>query len=309
MKTMIIKIKNCLFVSRTDKLKIRSKGFTFVETMVVLAILIILTISFVSVFVFFRREFDLNNSADLIKDNLIMARINTLASEQNSQYGVYFDISVSPHQYIVFKGESFSLRDPSFDKVYQLPKIVEIYDIGFATDEVVFNKMTGSTDNPGDISLRLTTNNSKTKTIYVESFGQVDLTPFPIGSDDNRAKDSRHVHFDYNRLIDTATEEIVLNFANGLLFYNILISENLSNGEIYWEGDINVNDEIQKIKIHTHRLNNPGTEFCVHRDRMDNNESLTITISGDGSGSLVEYSNDGLITNFMSIYVDNFSWQ
>lgn len=287
------------------------KGFTLVETIVVLAILTILTISSISVFVYFQRNFDLSNGIDLIMDNLIMARMDTLASKQNSQYGVYFDVSTSPHQYTVFKGESFSSRDPFFDKVYQLPGIVEIYDIGFMTNEVVFNKITGYTDTPGDISLRLTTDNSKTRTIYVESLGQVSLRPFSVGSDDDRMKDSRHVHFDYNRLIDTATEEIVLSFVSGSTTYdyNILISENLSDGEIYWEGDIDIEGEIQKVKVHTYRLNNPNTEFCIHRDGMDNNKSLTVTISGDGSGSLIEYSSDGLITNFDSIYVDNFFWQ
>ncbi len=74
------------------------------------------------------------------------------------------------------------------------------------------------------------------------------------------------------------------------------------------EEEIEING--QKIKIHTHRLNNPDTLFSVHRDMRFNDEALEISISGDPSGNLIEYSADGLTTTESSVFVnDPLQWQ
>ena len=168
--------------------------------------------------------------------------------------------------------------------------------------------MTGIASQSGKISLRLKTDPSKVRTIAIQSSGQITLGEEPSPTDTDRIKDSRHIHFDYSRVIDTANEKLILTFEGGVI-KEIVISENLKDGQIYWEGEVDVGGQIQKIKIHTHRLNNPDTQFCIHRDRRFNNKSLTITISGDLSGSLIEYSADGLNTTKTSIYATNPQWQ
>lgn len=136
---------------------------------------------------------------------------------------------------------------------------------------------------------------------------QTESSPPPdtfLPSDASRIKDSRHVHFDYSRVISTGAEKLTLIFANPPgpdVSQEILIADNLRDGQIFWEG--------QNIKIQTHRLNNPDTQFSVHRDRRYNSKALKVTISGDATGDLIQYQADGQTIEGNSIYATNTSWQ
>jgi len=293
-------------------------GFTLVEVLTIVGILIVLTGMAVPAFRFFGRESDLNNSAEEIINTLRLAQNKTLASEGASQWGVYFSTTTTPHQYILFEGSSFASRATSSDEVHQLSKSIEIYEIDlWGGNEVVFEKVTGytsSTSQTGKVSIRLKDEPSKTKTIYVENSGLISLTSPSILSDQNRLKDSRHVHFDYtNRQISTSTEKIILTFTydTSSTTKEIIIADNIKDNQIYWEGEVNVDGEIQKLKIHTHKLNDPatGSQFCIHRDRRYNTKAITIEISGDSSGNLISYDAAGQTIKGNSIYVSEPIWQ
>ncbi len=268
------------------------KGVTFVELMVVIGVLLIIFAMSVPGFAFFQKGSSLNNDAEKIVNVLRVAQNKTLASEGSGQYGVYFQ---APDQYTLFKGADYTSRDISYDKVYNLSSGVEIYD---GLTEVVFQGITGFVNLPGYISLRLISEPSEIKTVYVEGSGHSSLSPpsLPSGS---KVEDSRHMHFDYTRVIDTATEDIVLN-AGGTV-QNIPIAGNIILGQFFWQGEINN----QPLKIHTHRLNNPDTQICIHRDRRFNDKTLSVSISGDASGAIADYSADGSVVLIESIYVSS----
>jgi type II secretory pathway pseudopilin PulG len=292
------------------------KGLTLIEALLIIGILfILLSIAFPN-FRFFQKESDLNDSVEEIINTLRLAQNKALASEEASQWGIYFETSTFPHRYILFKGESFATRDNSVDEIHKLPNSVEIYEINlWGGKEVVFEKVTGfvsSTSQFGKVSLRLRGDPTKNKTIYIENSGLVGLNNPTSVSDSERVKDSRHVHFDYTRQISTSTEEIILTFTydNSTIVKEIIIAENMKDNQIYWEGEVNVGGEIQKLKIHTHRLNDPifGTKFCIHRDRRYNNKTLKVEISGD-SGDLIEYDAEGRTQKGNSFYVSDPVWQ
>jgi hypothetical protein len=287
-----------------------SFGATFIELLVIISVLIILIAISGQVFVFFQKESTLNNTLEEIVSILGLAQNKTLASEEADQYGVYFNTGIEPHEYIIFKGPNFSSRDISFDKVYPLPRALEIYNINLAGgNEVVFNRLTGITSQSGDVSIRIKDDLTKNRTVYIEESGQVSLAS-PLVPSNSRVKDSRHVHFDYGRNIDTLTESLDLTFRdNGSSYnYNIVIADNLREGQIYWQGTVDAGGEDQELTIQTHRLNNPDTQFCIHRDR-GYTRSLEIELSGDPGWSIIEYSLDGLSTVFTSIHVSNLIWQ
>ncbi|MFH1423365.1 MAG: hypothetical protein ABIG29_00170 [Candidatus Nealsonbacteria bacterium] len=288
------------------------KSFTIVELLIIIGILIILTAATVPSFNLFQKESDLNNSVEQIINILRFAQNKTLASEGSARWGVYFSTAISPHQYTLFQGTSYALRVVSFDEVHQLPKSVEIEAINLADagTEIVFKKVTGTTEQFGTISLRLITNPASQKSLYIESSGQVSASLSAVPSDSDRIKDSRHIHFDYNRNIGTLTENIILSFEGGVI-ETIVIADNLKDGQIYWQGEVDVLGEIQQLEIHTHRLNDftEGTQFCIHRDRRYNNKSLKAELSDDPSGFLINYSADGLNTIKTSIYASDASWQ
>jgi len=291
-----------------------SKGVTFIELLIIVGILAILAAISIPAFRYFQRESDLDNSTEEIINTLRLAQSKTLGSEGASQYGVYFDNSTDPDQYTLFAGSSYSSLVDEIE-IHKIAKTVEIYEIDLqGGQETVFDRLTGTTNQFGHISLRLKSDTSKTKIIYIGNSGKIGLSAPEIPSDTERIKDSRHVHFDYNiRTIDTLSEKLTLTFTydSSSVTKEIIIADNMKDGQIYWEGEVAVNGVNQKIKIHTHSLNDPDTytQFCVHRDRRYNDKALTITLSGDVSGNLIQYTADGSSTTFTSLYVSNLLWQ
>lgn len=284
---------------------IKGKSFTLVEVLTIVGILIVLTAISIPAFRFFQKESDLNNSIEEIINTLRLAQNKTLASEGAIQYGVHFETG----EYVLFNGTTYN-PSATDNEIHNLPKSVEIYEIELTGggSEVIFDRVTGTTNQFGEVSLRLKTDTSKVKTIYIENSGQVGLSAPTTPSDTARLKDSRHVHFNYSRFIDTAGETLTLMF-NGSIRKDILISGNLEDGQISWEGEVDVGGEVQKIKIHTHKLNSPDSQFCIHRNRRYNNKILEVTLSGDSSGYLIHYSADGLTTDKGSIYSSDPEWQ
>ena len=118
-----------------------SKSFTLVELLVIVGIMITLTAISIPAFHFFQSESKLSNSAEEITNTLRLTQNKTLASEEASQWGVYFTTSTQLHQYTLFEGSSFASRTTSSDEVHQLPKSIEIYEIDlWGGNEVVFEK-------------------------------------------------------------------------------------------------------------------------------------------------------------------------
>jgi len=272
------------------------KGFTLVETLTVIFIIIVMILISVYAFVSLQKKSGLDATVEQLINVIRTAQSRTLASEGASQYGVYFESS----QYTLFKGSDYGSRDPSFDKVYEIS--LEIYDINLIDSQVVYDRLTGLS-NSGDVSLRLVQDNNINTTIYIEGSGRVSesVPSVPVNS---RAVDSRHIHFTYTRNIGL-TETLRLNFSG--VTEDIVIGDNLREGEFYWEGQVDVSGDIQEVKIHTHGLNNPNTLFSVHRDYRYNNKPLIITLSSDPS-YIIGYNLDGS-TSYESIYTENLSWQ
>jgi len=281
------------------------KGFTLIEMSIIIGILIVLVSISASAFLLFSKESNLSSNAEEIISALRQAQNKSLASEGASRYGVYFNNTSSPNQYILFKGLNYASRDSSFDNINDLSDNIEIYEIGLGGgNEVVFERLTGIANQVGKVSLRLKNDPAKTKSVYIDGSGRVGLDP-PAVPTNSRIEDSRHVHFDYSRIIDTVNDTLTLTFEGGVN-KTIIIADNMEDGQIFWEGEVEVDSEVQKIKIHTHRLNSPDTQFSVHRDRRYNNKSLIITISGD-PGSLIEYLADGSATDGSSVNVSIFN--
>lgn len=289
-------------------------GFTLIELLTVIGILIVLTAMSIPAFRSFQKESDLTNTTEEIINILRFAQNKTLASEENSQWGVWFSTSTAPQEYILLKGENYISRDPLYDETHEIPEKIELYEINLTGGgrEVVFDRVIGSTDYFGNISLRLKGDISKTRQIIVENSGKILSEEDATATEDNLIKDSRHIHFDYGRQIDTLSEVLTLTFSynSSDVIKNIIIADNLKSGNIYWEGETDVNGDMQPIKIHTHLLNdiNLGTQFCVHRDRRYNDKALTIEISGDG-GDLVQYDENGQTSRGTSVYVSTPDWQ
>ncbi|OHA62470.1 MAG: hypothetical protein A3E07_03720 [Candidatus Wildermuthbacteria bacterium RIFCSPHIGHO2_12_FULL_45_9] len=282
------------------------RGFTLIEILVILAVAILLSAFAWEGLQGIQEEHELGNEAEKVAQTLRDAQNRATASEEESAYGVKFDMASSPHRYILFRGGSFAGGEAIQDS--PLSSRMEFSSANFdGGDEVVFERIDGSTLQSGAVSLRLAGNSNVMRTIYVEDSGKITWAATTAPSDNDRVTDSRHTHIDYSRVIDTLTESLILDF--GSTTYSIPLNANVSGGQIVWEGEINVSGEPQTLKVHTHRLNNPDTQFSVHRDRRLNTKGFVLKISGDPSGSpagkIIEYEDDGSITSGgESIYAD-----
>ena len=106
-----------------------SKGFTAVEILIVIAIMIAMISLSTPLFRSFQKESDLVQSSEKIINILRLAQNKTLASERDSQWGVLFATSTDSYELILFKGASFDSREAGFDEAYGLPKSVEIFEV------------------------------------------------------------------------------------------------------------------------------------------------------------------------------------
>lgn len=298
-----------------------ARGFTLIEIIIAVSIFVILSGIIVGGFVFLQQRSYLNRNAHEFVEVLRLARNKSLASEDNLQYGIYINTATSPNQYTLFKGSTYAERDQSYDRNYSLIMPVSFSAVNLGGEnEINFNRLTGSSEQSGNVILQYGSDTSKNTTIYISNSGAVSFDQPLDPSDDARNTDSRHVHFDYTRLIvyDAVSmpctgETIDLYFdGSSSPQQQIPVCSNIEAGDIKWSGTVDPGGAMalpQTIEIHTHGLNSPHTQFSIHRDGMLNDVSFRITISGDVSGDLINYLADGSITNYSSTFVENLIWQ
>jgi type II secretory pathway pseudopilin PulG len=297
-------------------------GFTIIEVLVVVSIAVVVGTIMLVNFSLQKSKTDLHAITQGVASGLRSAQNKTVSSENYSSYGVYFNSSATPNQYVLFKGATYSSRDTSADAVFKLPSTYEfsLVSIG-GGNEVDFTSLTGVTTQAGSVGIWLKNDHTQTEAVYVNASGAVGFSSPVTPTDTNRTKDSRHVHFDYNRTIvfDTSpnpcTGEIISLYFDGVGTpqYTLPVCSAIVAGQIDWSGTFTIGGQSQVISIHTHHLNDAGyankNQFSIHRDRRYNTKSLRITISGDNTGNLINYSADGSITTYSSSSVSNMAWQ
>ncbi|MBI1888924.1 MAG: hypothetical protein HYS15_03295 [Candidatus Spechtbacteria bacterium] len=116
-------------------------------------------------------------------------------------------------------------------------------------------------------------------------------------------RDSRHLDFDLVGL-DGRGWSIETTSILRLVFHNpgnpdtvqdIAMANYFKNGntEFDWEGSINVNGDIEKLRVHTLYRDAYDTTLSIHRDRKDNQKAADISIDGK---AIVSYAADGTAT-------------
>src|SRR3989344_7398910 len=174
------------------------RGFTFIEILVVLAIFAVLLVTSFAGITALRSGTDLDAEARNFMRVLELSRSRTVASEGATQYGVYVDTGITPHQYVLFQGLDYASRQVSEDRVYKMRDTIEFSAVSFAGgDEVVFQRIQGRTNQAGSAVLRLKADPARVRNVLVEGSGAVEIDAGPLPGDADRLKDTRHVHIGY----------------------------------------------------------------------------------------------------------------
>ncbi len=136
-----------------------SRGVSIFELLVVIAIIGILTAFSVQPIRRFEDRQALSNAQDALGSFIIDARTRTLSSLNNDRYGLHFSSSPTAQssQVVMFKGTTYT-AGASTNVVLPLADNAKITGVslqGGGTD-LVFNRLTGGTDQYGTVTLQVT---------------------------------------------------------------------------------------------------------------------------------------------------------
>lgn len=260
--------------------RLSKKGFTIIEFLSVFALLVVLLTFAVLAFKILIKEADLQNVSKELVSVLRAAKNKTLASENLSQHGVHFE----NNRHILFKGDVYNLADPA-NEIHNLPSGIQISSINLAggVSDVVFQRVTGKTNSTGTISVSLTSDPAKVKTLCVAPFALSFCGSAPAGG---RVQDSRHAHFNLGWSIGTSTSlkfQFLGPEPDQIEIVAMDVFFNFDKTSFDWNNSQSpfvVNGAKQVFRIHTHFLDAANTILSVHRDRNDgkNTESVKIFI-------------------------------
>ena len=138
-------------------------GFTLIEFMLVIALLVLVLGISAPVYEIFVRRNGLDIATLTVVQSLRRAQLLSEAVADDSSWGVF----LQPESITLFSGASYQLRDPDFDESFDLPASVTLSEV----DEVVFAKQSGQPQTIGSIVLTL--NAYETRTITINAEGTV----------------------------------------------------------------------------------------------------------------------------------------
>jgi type IV fimbrial biogenesis protein FimU len=144
-----------------------TEGFTLLETVVVVGILLIIITLALDGMRSFRESSSLDQATDESLGLLREAREKTLAAEGGSAWGVHFTVG----SVTLFRGGIYDTNDPSNNTVF-VPSAVAASSINLTTTtaSVVFDRLTGASPVTGTITFT-GLRSGKTKRIQIFSSG------------------------------------------------------------------------------------------------------------------------------------------
>jgi len=149
------------------------KGFTLLEIIIAIAVLAIIATFVARPLLGFRNEQVLTATAERIITTLNEARTNTVSSKGGFQYGVHFETN----RVVLFQGASFTEPNTA-NKEFALHPQTDISTITLAGggSDVLFQRLTGKTDQYGSVVLQLKNNAPSTREITIEQTGVVSIS-------------------------------------------------------------------------------------------------------------------------------------
>ncbi len=147
---------------------VRSRGVTALELLMVIAILGVLLAVITPSFLNFRRNSILNTETLQMVTIINKARLSSISSKGDMQYGIHFEAT----KVVLFQGTTYS-STANTNEVYVLDPALSLSPIvinGGGVD-IVFQKITGSTNQNATTTLRVIGSTTASSTIVVRPTG------------------------------------------------------------------------------------------------------------------------------------------
>lgn len=162
-------------------MKSMQKAFSWLEVLLVLAIVVILAIVILPNFFGSSRAKDLTNTTLQIVGTVREAQSQSASQAQNTQWGIHFEHPSTPSQapfYAIFRGTSYA--SGTVAGVYRLPPTLD-YSSSTLPDgsyvDVVFSPISGIAIPSTTINLFVISNPSMSSTISISSVGEITVSP------------------------------------------------------------------------------------------------------------------------------------
>lgn len=264
-------------------------GFSLVEILVVVFIAsIILSIAIISGRSF-NDSMNLENTAKSIDMKIKLAKSRSISALNGVNHSVHFEAD----RIVVFEGDTFD-DSALTNEIFVFSDNIKInipVSLSGGGNNLIFDRLTGSTDNPGNINIEVISDPSKTKQIIINSDGQTSLNSFQISAEP-LITNARHVHFYLDWEIKNATI-LTLEWVNEsevtLATNNIDIASYFNdNQDIFdWTGVTEVSAVNQEIRIHSW-LEGDYTVLCIIREQTENDKLYIYTDGKDKEIAIYE---------------------
>jgi prepilin-type N-terminal cleavage/methylation domain-containing protein len=139
-----------------------NSGFTFIELILVIALILVLGTMSTGFAARFLTQNAVDNTTDQFVSSLRKAQLNAMMGKQNSNWGVNY----ASNTITLYRGNSFATRTAAFDERYTVNTAVSVS--GFS--ELNFTRMTGA---PGSTPTFTISGNGNSNTVTINSQGVV----------------------------------------------------------------------------------------------------------------------------------------
>lgn len=159
-----------------------SKGFSFIELLLSVAILAILSTSVIIWFMGYQRQSELDSAVKTMVDALRDAQSRSMSGNDFKKWGVYFDSA--GNKFILFRDEGGGYATATVKEENYLSSFVKISSVTLngGGNEAIFNKLKGDTSQYGTangnstaIKLEQINSSSNYKNIIITPLGRIDI--------------------------------------------------------------------------------------------------------------------------------------
>lgn len=146
-----------------------SKGFTIIELLIVITIMVIVVSSVLPMHSAFLNHNQEKTASWEIVDTLTRARMKAMTGHHDQHWGVHFNTN----QFVLFQGNTFNPNN-SNNEIHNLLGNLDLDSINLngRGNEIIFEKITGYTNQYGSITLK-NTNSGEAVKITVNETGRI----------------------------------------------------------------------------------------------------------------------------------------